>query len=124
MKANTANMAKILREEDIPYVSAVVDYLRSKELEVEFRGSVLSGNKEYKDIDLIAMGDPGAVTAATSGFMGFSPKPFPRKTEEGLEFKVTYIGGPTTYVNSRVNDRFKIYGGETTEIDVNLKVRY
>ena len=116
--------AEMLREEDKPYVSFVVGYLRNRGLDVEFAGSVLKGDKQYRDIDLIVWGDLEAVTGAASALMGFSArtKPFPQRTEDGLEFKVQHIGGPTTYVNNLVDERFKIYGREKTEIDVSLKV--
>ena len=113
-----------LRKEDVPYVRKVVEYLKKHNLKADFAGSVLNGDKQYHDVDLVAIGSLEDVTDATSGLMGISARtePFPQKTEDGLEFKVKHLGGPTTYVNNQVDERFRIYAGGNTKIDVSLKV--
>ena len=48
-------------------------------------------------------------------------EPFPKKSADGLEYRVQHVGGPTTYVNNQVDERFVIQVGYT-KIDLCLKV--
>lgn len=110
-----------LKEQDRPYVDQVVQYLAERGLTVELAGSALRGDQEYRDVDLAVTGPREAVGDTISGLFGFSggTSPFPRRSPDGLEYKVESTGGWQMYINTTVANRIKIKVGET-EMDLNF----
>jgi len=113
----------LLREEDVPYVNEVIEYLSARGLTVTLAGSALQGDKLYTDVDLLALGNLEAVANTTSGLLGLDArtKPFPAFAENGIEYLVQLVSGVCMYVGTSVNERFKISAGKT-KVDVSLKV--
>lgn len=114
----------LLRELDRPYVRQVVAFLEDRNLEVQLEGSATRGDKQYRDIDLLASGSLDAVMKGIAGLQRDHPllsKPFPESAENGRLYAVQPRGGPFSYVSTLVDYRFEIRVGDTI-MDVCLKV--
>ena len=112
-----------LREQDQPYVNEVVDYLTEKGLTVELAGGATRGDRQYDDVDLLARGSSNQVASAVFGLQRTPQEQskFPVRSNDGLEYQVEHIGGPTMYVGNLVDERFDIQIGNT-KVDLCLKV--
>ncbi len=116
---------KKLREQDQPYVAEVVNYLTQKGLAVELAGGATRGDGQYDDVDLLARGSLTQVASAVFGLQKTSlgeQEHFPAKSNDGLEYQVDHIGGPTNYVGNQVEERFDIQIGNT-KVDLSFKVQ-
>lgn len=115
-----------LREEDVPYVREVVDYLRGRQLEVLLGGSALLGDKKYGDVDLLATGSREAVASAYFDLTSRDARTesFPQKAANGQEYEVLAVGGEKCYIGISIDERVVIRTGiaPITEIDLSFKV--
>jgi hypothetical protein len=110
---------KMLREEDISHVNAIVTCLNFENLDYEFKGSMLNGDKQYEDIDILATGHSRDIERAAKNLLTNS-----RLELEGQLYSITDSGSPAKYVGTEVDHRFKIKPVGTIEdtvIDLSLK---
>ncbi len=108
----------LLKAKDVPFFVEVVDFLRSRGLKVEVRGSAVNNAingrpREYHDIDILATGSLHTRTEAERALRHRAADTFSGGTT------VQNVCGTGPYVLVEVDGRYILKNGSTT-IDVSL----